>query len=97
LLVPGIGTIHGFCAMSHASAICAGLALSRRPYGKTTTNKFPRLLWLSPLPLVPDVRIEIIVDYPLSDIRPLGLGDPFDHRHEGGWPLFAQSRRPEST
>jgi hypothetical protein len=24
LVVPGIGTIHGFCASSHASAICAG-------------------------------------------------------------------------
>jgi hypothetical protein len=24
--VPGIGTIHGFCASSHASAICAGVA-----------------------------------------------------------------------
>ena len=27
LVVPGIGTIHGFCASSHASAICAGVAL----------------------------------------------------------------------
>ena len=26
LVVPGIGTIHGFCASSHASAICAGVA-----------------------------------------------------------------------
>ena len=25
-VVPGIGTIHGFCARSHASAICAGVA-----------------------------------------------------------------------
>ena len=25
LVVPGIGTIHGFCARSHASAICAGV------------------------------------------------------------------------
>jgi hypothetical protein len=25
-VVPGIGTIHGFCASSHASAICAGVA-----------------------------------------------------------------------
>jgi hypothetical protein len=25
-LVPGIGTIHGFCASSHASTICAGVA-----------------------------------------------------------------------
>ena len=24
LVVPGIGTIHGFCASGHASAICAG-------------------------------------------------------------------------
>src|SRR5277367_1477652 len=28
-LVPGIGTIHGFCASSQASAICAGVALFR--------------------------------------------------------------------
>ena len=27
LRVPGIGTIHGFCASSHASAICAGVVL----------------------------------------------------------------------
>src|SRR2546422_9924131 len=27
--VPGIGTIHGFCASSHASAICAGVAFFR--------------------------------------------------------------------
>jgi hypothetical protein len=26
LVVPGIGTIHGFCASSQASAICAGVA-----------------------------------------------------------------------
>ena len=26
LVVPGIGTIRGFCASSHASAICAGVA-----------------------------------------------------------------------
>ena len=26
-VVPGIGTIHGFCASSQASAICAGVAL----------------------------------------------------------------------
>jgi len=26
LVVPGIGTIHGFCASSHASATCAGVA-----------------------------------------------------------------------
>ena len=25
LVVPGIGTIHGFCASSQASAICAGV------------------------------------------------------------------------
>ncbi len=25
-MVPGIGTIHGFCASSQASAICAGVA-----------------------------------------------------------------------
>lgn len=25
-VVPGIGTIHGFCASNHASAICAGVA-----------------------------------------------------------------------
>ena len=25
-VVPGIGTIHGFCASTHASAICAGVA-----------------------------------------------------------------------
>ena len=29
LVVPGIGTIHGFCASSHASAICAGVAFFR--------------------------------------------------------------------
>ena len=28
LVVPGIGTIHGFCASSQASAICAGVAFS---------------------------------------------------------------------
>jgi hypothetical protein len=28
-VVPGIGTIHGFCASSHASAICAGVAFFR--------------------------------------------------------------------
>src|SRR5262249_12568337 len=28
-VVPGIGTIHGFCASSQASAICAGVALLR--------------------------------------------------------------------
>jgi hypothetical protein len=28
-LVPGIGTIHGFCACSQASAICAGVAFFR--------------------------------------------------------------------
>ena len=28
-VVPGIGTIHGFCAISHASAICAGVAFFR--------------------------------------------------------------------
>jgi hypothetical protein len=27
LVVPGMGTIHGFCASNHASAICAGLFL----------------------------------------------------------------------
>ena len=32
LVVPGIGTIHGFCASSHASAICAGVALL--PFGE---------------------------------------------------------------
>jgi len=26
LVVPGIGTIHGFRAINHASAICAGVA-----------------------------------------------------------------------
>ncbi len=26
LVVPGMGTIHGFCARSHANAICAGVA-----------------------------------------------------------------------
>ena len=30
-VVPGIGTIHGFCASSHASAICAGVAFLRLP------------------------------------------------------------------
>ena len=30
-VVPGIGTIHGFCASSHASAICAGVAFFRAP------------------------------------------------------------------
>ena len=29
-VVPGIGTIHGFCASSQASAICAGVAFLRR-------------------------------------------------------------------
>ena len=29
LVVPGIGTIHGFCASSQASAICAGVAFFR--------------------------------------------------------------------
>jgi hypothetical protein len=29
LRVPGIGTIHDFCASSHASAICAGVAFLR--------------------------------------------------------------------
>src|SRR6516164_4732987 len=29
LVVPGIGTIHGFCARSHASATCAGVAFLR--------------------------------------------------------------------
>ena len=28
-VVPGMGTIHGFCASSHASAICAGVAFFR--------------------------------------------------------------------
>ena len=28
-MVPGIGTIHGFCASSQASAICAGVAFFR--------------------------------------------------------------------
>ena len=28
-VVPGMGTIHGFCAISHASAICAGVARLR--------------------------------------------------------------------
>ena len=31
LVVPGTGTIHGFCASSRASAICAGGACFRAP------------------------------------------------------------------
>jgi hypothetical protein len=31
LVVPGMGTIQGFCANSQASAICAGVAFLRSP------------------------------------------------------------------
>ena len=42
LVVPGIGTIHGFCASSQASAICAGVArfCSPIPCSRSTTGRF---------------------------------------------------------
>jgi hypothetical protein len=41
-VVPGIGTIHGFCASSHASAICAGVAFfcSAMRVSSSTKAKF---------------------------------------------------------
>ena len=40
-VVPGIGTIHGFCAISQASAICAGVACFRSAhvFSKSTSAK----------------------------------------------------------
>ena len=38
LVEPGIGTIHGFCASSQASAICAGVAFFRRRSGQLSTR-----------------------------------------------------------
>ena len=42
LVVPGIGTIQGFCASSQASAICAGVARFRAPIcsSNSTTGRF---------------------------------------------------------
>ena len=41
-VVPGIGTIHGFCASSHASAICAGVACFRsaNAFSQSTNARF---------------------------------------------------------
>ena len=41
-MVPGIGTIHGFCASSQASAICAGVARFWAPIfsSRSTTGRF---------------------------------------------------------
>src|SRR5712691_8817789 len=41
-VVPGIGTIHGFFASSHASAICAGVAFFRSaiPASRSTSARF---------------------------------------------------------
>src|SRR6266516_7937655 len=41
-LVPGIGTIHGFCASSHASAICAGVTrfFSATRFNRSTSAMF---------------------------------------------------------
>ena len=38
-VVPGIGTIQGFCASSHASAICAGVAFFRSPIVRSRSTK----------------------------------------------------------
>ena len=38
-MVPGIGTIHGFCASSHASAICAGVAPFRSATRLSSSTK----------------------------------------------------------
>ena len=45
LVVPGIGTIHGFCASSQASAICAGVALL--PLGDRPQQVDERLVGLA--------------------------------------------------
>ncbi len=59
LVVPGIGTIHGFCASSHANAICAGVAplpAAMRPSRSTSAwlaeGRLRRLLadWCPPFP-----------------------------------------------
>ena len=42
-VVPGIGTIHGFCASSHASAICAGVA----PLRAATSPSRSTSAWLA--------------------------------------------------
>jgi hypothetical protein len=52
---------------------------------------------VTPLPLVSDVRIEIIIDYRLSDIRPLGVGDPSGRSRAAdgylrNWDVEAMSR-----
>ena len=38
-MVPGIGTIHGFWASSHASAICAGVAPFRSPIVRSRSTR----------------------------------------------------------
>src|SRR5438105_1873146 len=38
LIVPGIGTIHGFCAVSHASATRAGVVFLRLAHSRTTAT-----------------------------------------------------------
>src|SRR4051812_47840369 len=43
LVVPGIGTIHGFCASNHASAICAGVAFLRGNDGQQIDQRLVRL------------------------------------------------------
>ena len=47
LVVPGIGTIHGFCARSQASAICAGVAPLRPPISVEQVDE--RLICLASL------------------------------------------------
>jgi hypothetical protein len=45
--VPGIGTIHGFCASSQASAICAGVAvLALRDRAEQIDQRLVRLAGL---------------------------------------------------
>ena len=38
-VVPGMGTIHGFCAINHANAICAGVACLRLAQSLRQVNK----------------------------------------------------------
>lgn len=65
-VVPGIGTIHGFCASSHASAIWAGVAFFRSPiFRRRSTSARFALLHLA----FPDQILDRARDVLDGDVR----------------------------